>query len=655
MRTWSGCVAIVSTALAASAPCRPAAAQAAPPVVVGPNLRALPGDHNEPWIAISPTDPRIIIAAAQSGSSAAPGRSVTTLISRDGGRRWAPVALPGAATTPFDPMVATGPNGELYVMHGVIGGDFSAAVGERSTEKPTIRFWSSTDGGWSWSPPTNLEASVQPDHMRMVVDMSSGPRRGRIYVLWNDVADLFVKDQYEVFLQYSDDRGRTFSAPALVATGHDGKLVATEPVVLSDGTLLATWYQYWNPLARAENERMPFLLRRSTDGGRTFGPTEQLFTFGPHIARHRVPEYGRAFSLPIVTADTSARSPHRDHVYITWDDAREGEQAIWFVRSTDRGRSWSAPRKLNDNAGASPLGLPDFRHTPVVAVAPDGKVGVLWYDRRDDPARRCWDLYFTLSTDGGATFSANRKVSTMPSCPPASAGPMALVHNLAPAGRDPNVPPDSLLERQSLVARLGVRTAQVNQQVRDAWEAGVRDGRLRISFGASRNQFAGHYTGLAADRDGDFVALWLDRRTGTQELHVTRLSTRVVTPIAGAPTDVTSLVHVTADTPTWDPATSTVKVRVQLRNVSDRPIGGPVQLRIVGIGEAGGRPTAVLADSAAARGTTPAYSFDGRLGSANRLEPGDISETVTLTLTVSAATGYDAALDFRVMGVVGGR
>ena len=122
-------------------------------------------------------------------------------------------------------------------------------------------------------------------------------------MLWNDVSDQFVKDHYEIFLQYSDDRGKTFTAPMLIATGTDGKLVATEPVVLSDGTVLATWYQYFNPLARAENARMPFYIRRSTDGARTFAPEEKIFEFGPHIALHRVPEYGRAFSLPAINGN----------------------------------------------------------------------------------------------------------------------------------------------------------------------------------------------------------------------------------------------------------------------------------------------------------------------------------------------------------------
>ena len=538
-------------------------------------------------------------------------------------------------------------------VHGVIGGDFLSALGIKSDAKPTIRFWSSTDGGWTWNVPTDLAASVPPDHMRLTVDMSNGPHRGRIYIAWNDVADQFVRDQYEIFLQYSDDRGKTFTEPILVATGTDGKLVATEPVVLSDGTLLVTWYQYFNPLARAENEKMPFYVRRSTDGAKSFAPAEKIFEFGPHIARYHVSEYSRAFSLPIVTADTSSRSGFRDRIYIAWDDARKGggESDIWFVRSLDKGRSWSAAKRLNDNTGASPLGFPDFRHTPVVAVAPDGTIGILWYDGRDDPARRCWELYFTRSTDGGDSFSANQKITTAPSCPPPALAPQALVHNLSARGRDPNVPPDSIVDRMNLITKLGFQTVKVNQQARDEWEARLTDGRLTLSFGAARNIFAGHYTGMAADRDGNFHALWLDRRSGMQELHTARLTFGAPRPVSGSPTDVTRLVEVVAGTPTYDAATGRIKVPVQIRNASNQTIAGPITLRIVGVSEVAGKKAAAFVDSAVARASTPEFTFAGKLGSADRLEPGDMSEPLEIAIAVKAETGLDAALDFRVFGV----
>jgi hypothetical protein len=637
----------------------PVQAQAtAPAVTVSPNLRLIPGDHNEPWIAISQRNPDVMIAVSQQGamSADAPRFKVSTVISRDGGRTWTPVNLPEPAETPFDPMVAAGPDGELYVMHGVIGGAFLSMLGVDSGEESTIRFWSSTDDGWTWSRPTDFTASVPPDHMRMVIDMTSGPQRGRIYVAWNDVSDQFVRDQYEVFLQYSDDRGRSFTDPILVATGTDGKLVATEPVVLSDGTLLVTWYQYWNPLAREENERMPFYVRRSADGGRTFEPVEKIFEFGPHIARHRVPEYPRAFSLPIVTADTSSRSRYRDNVYISFDDAREGESNIWFVRSTDRGRTWSAPRKINDNADRGPLGLPDHRIIPVVATAPNGDVGLLWYDRRDDPTRRCWHMYFALSRDGGRTFSANQRITTQPSCPPPGTPPTALVHNLSPRRRDPNTPPDSMLDRMNLLQRLGTWTTQVNNQVRDEANANLTDGRLTLSFGGARNISPGHYTGLAADRNGNFHGLWLDRRSGSQELYTARITPGAPQRVTGgAATDVTKLVEVVAAVPTYDAPTGTIKVAVQLRNVSDQAIAGPVTLRIVDVSQAGGQRTSVFADSAAGGAATREFSFAGKLGNADVLQPGDLSEPVEITVQVKPETGYDTALDFRVTGVTRAR
>ena len=45
-------------------------------------------------------------------------------------------------------------------------------------------------------------------------------------------------------------------------------------------------------------------------------------------------------------------------------------------------------------------------------------------------------------------------------------------------------------------------------------------------------------------------------------------------------------------------------------------------------------------------------SFDGKLGSANVLEPLDVSEPITVSIKTQAATGWDAALDVRVSGGV---
>ena len=628
----------------------------APRVSVGPNLRLAPGPHNEMWVAVSQTNPDVMVAVAQEGdATSTAGRHSTTLVSRDGGRTWATVRLPGYTSGAFDPMVVVGPDGRFYVMQCVIGGTFARATvgGAEGSQAPAIRVWSTTGDAWTWEGPTEIRPSVQPDHARLVVDMSNGPHRGRVYLAWNDVYDSFVRDQYSMFLQYSDDEGRSFSDPMLIDMRPGGKLVATEPVVLSDGTVLVTYYQYWNPLADPRNEKLPMFVRRSTDGAKNFSPPEQVFDFGPHIWAGRRGEFQAAFTLPIVVADTSSKSPHRDNVYATWDDVRSGYSDIWLSRSTDKGRTWSKPVRVNDNEPGSPLGVADYRMTPVVAVAPNGQVGVAWYDRREDPARRCWDMLFALSTDGGQRFGANQRVSTGRSCPPPGQPPGTYVHNLSPYD-DPNRPPDSVFTRMATMERFALANPEAVRLARAAANKGLTNGRIVVSFDPGRNLFAGHYTGLAADRNGDFTAVWADRRGGKQELYAARLT---VGPPAAIPrdlseADVTDRVEVITGTPAYDSAKATVRLPVQVRNVSRQPVYGPIRLDIVDIAKAGGAPTAELADSAGTATGARSVSFAGKLGSQEVLPARGVSESVVLVLKLRPGAGFDTALDFRVKGRV---
>jgi hypothetical protein len=545
-----------------------------------------------------------MIAVAQTGGGVDLGtqRDAATFASRDGGRQWTRVTLPDYRTGVFDPMVVAGAGGRMYVMQDQLGGNFAHLIGANAAITPTIRVWSTVDG-WSWDGPAELRTPVQPDHSRMVTDLSNGPNNGRLYIAWNDVADEFLRDHYEIFLQWSDDGGRTFNEPVLVDQRTGGKLVATEPVVLSDGTLLVTWYQYWNPLADPRNDRLPFFVRRSEDGA-TFAPVEQIFDFGPHVWRDRMVEFSRAFSLPIVMADTSSRSPNRDNIYIVWDDVRSGHSDIWLIRSTDRGQTWSSPLKINDNAPGASLGVADYQMTPTIATAPDGTLGVSWYDRRNDPTRRCWELFFAVSKDAGASFG-------------------------------PNVP-------------IGVLSQDALRTARNETDAGLENGRLRVSFDPSRNIWPGHYSGLAADATGVFHALWLDRRNGAQELFATRIEVGTAAPDRSGlrEADVTDRVELIAGTPVYDAGESSVTIPLQVRNVSDDPIHGPLTVRIVGISE-----TSAGASARTERNTRE-IRFAGKLGTDDVLLPLGISESIEFRLRVAEATGLDAGLDFRVVAQV---
>jgi hypothetical protein len=200
----------------------------------------------------------------------------------------------------------------------------------------------------------------------------------------------------------------------------------------------------------------------------------------------------------------------------------------------------------------------------------------------------------------------------------------------------------------SLLERLGVVMQEALQDARDEANADLTNGRLRVSFDPSRNVWPGHYSGLAADRNGVFHALWLDRRNGAQELFSTRIEVGTAAPDRAGlrEVDVTDRVEVIAGTPVFDAGQSTVRIPLQIRNVSDSPIHGPLTLRIVAISETS------AGASARVDGNAREVRFTGKLGTDDVLLPLGISEAVPLTLRVAEATGLDAGLDFRVMGRV---
>jgi len=82
---------------------------------------------------------------------------------------------------------------------------------------------------------------------------------------------------------------------------------------------------------------------------------------------------------------------------------------IILQRSSDRGETWSTPVRVNDD----PAGR--VQSFPQVTVGAGGRVDVTWFDRRHEypgpGGARLGDIYTARSSDGGASFAANRRVT----------------------------------------------------------------------------------------------------------------------------------------------------------------------------------------------------------------------------------------------------
>jgi hypothetical protein len=108
---------------------------------------------------------------------------------------------------------------------------------------------------------------------------------------------------------------------------------------------------------------------------------------------------------PAVAVDKSGT------IYVVWNVEEPGDTGIYFARSTDRGATFSAAVRVNDNV-TYPPSYDAFQ--PDIAVDGAGHIYVVWHDYRawaDDYAYTSpIDVYLDKSTDGGASFDPKVKV-----------------------------------------------------------------------------------------------------------------------------------------------------------------------------------------------------------------------------------------------------
>jgi len=80
---------------------------------------------------------------------------------------------------------------------------------------------------------------------------------------------------------------------------------------------------------------------------------------------------------------------------------------VMFVRSTDGGTTFSAPRRVNDD----PVNHSKWHWFGTLSVAPSGRIDAVWLDTRNAANNSDSQLFYSYSIDGGSTWSPNVAVS----------------------------------------------------------------------------------------------------------------------------------------------------------------------------------------------------------------------------------------------------
>ncbi len=312
-------------------------------------------------------------------------------LSADGGSAFRHESLPTDLGGPNlgDPVVAFGPNGEIYY----------STLALASDGVSVISLCSSTDGAVSW---TCTEASTiarspldRQDKDWLAVDTTSSKFRGNVYVAWTD----FTAGSGDFILfARSTDGGRTFSFPSALSP-IDGS-VLVQNAYISVGPNGEVWVSYLDSHFGGSG----ITVTKSTDGGATFSTLKPAVLFTEIGSTLTGGNGVRADSFPVTAVDKDG-TYHLVYASVTPGQTLDRSD-ITYVRSADGGVTFSAPVRLNDDATTT------SQWSPAIAATADGRIAVKWWDRRNDPLNdSLTDVYMTVSTDGGATWGKNIRVT----------------------------------------------------------------------------------------------------------------------------------------------------------------------------------------------------------------------------------------------------
>ncbi len=404
-----GMAGIAGSAVEAAAPRQPEVDAAVQVTATPTPFRA----HATPVLAVHPGDPAVVAVAAGEARS---GRC-SVHASTNAGLSWQEATSPQPAEWPICVRNTQGPIADLAFDSR--GNLYYAFVGWKPDDWHSRIFLArSPDLGRSWSttslpglePPYSPADSGSNALPSVVLDPT---RASRVYVTWSrnyglwNLEPLLPEGKTQAdyprrpMVAISDDGGLTFSGPVDLGGEVRASLTVPQMVVGKDGELFSFFGEFQGP---PDAKEAGLHLASSRDGGRTW--TQQVIHTTPKGAMF-------AFLLtPVPGVDRKSGD-----LYVAWEDTGRRPPAVLFMRSSDRGRSWSQPMKLND---ADPQRNWDFKEfNPSIDVAPNGRIDAVWTDWREDitfvpePNRRnaLQHVYYTYSSDGGRTWAPNIRLT----------------------------------------------------------------------------------------------------------------------------------------------------------------------------------------------------------------------------------------------------
>ncbi len=391
-----------------------------------------PNSEVEPWVDVSPVDGDgdSIVGDVVAGIyqqdrwSNGGARDNVASISFDGGAAWQQITFTGLTECGggefdrnTDPWLSFAPNGDLHLMHLVL--DIEPPPGQEGGFGPNamvaqkISAAAFADGviaDAEISAPITL-ARDDTGNLHDKNSMTADPTDpNNVYAVWDfltlpeghqlnperGLGNLigFGFKSVTLFTR-SSDAGATWSEPRIIYNpGGNNQTIGNQIVVSPDGTL----FNFFDEILNFRSDDGPpqfdlnLSMKFSPDQGTTWLPKGRPVRIADMLSilirdpdQPTAPGARDRHRAADLNPDVAV-DPNNGNLYAVWQDARFSGSVhndIAFTMSTDGGRTWSPPIKVSQTPDSA-TGHNGHAFTPSVHVLPNGTIGVSYYDFRNN-------------------------------------------------------------------------------------------------------------------------------------------------------------------------------------------------------------------------------------------------------------------------------
>jgi hypothetical protein len=350
-------------------------------VNVDANGNNIVGDAaNEPSICVDPHNSnRMSIGWRQFDSVASNFREAGFAYTINGGTRWIAPGVLQNNVFRSDPVLNSDTTGRFFYLS--------------LLQNFFVDLWRSITGGQSW---TMVGPADGGDKQWFTIDNTNSSGHGFQYQTWSTDGNNFGGRQFS----RSTNDGLTWMNPINIPNiPRWGTLDVDSNGNLFIGGVNLDTGQIW--CVRSTNAKNGAVVP-------TFDQSTAVNLGGQIVFGESINPEGLVGQV-FLAADRSGTSTN-NNVYMLASVQPTGFATgsdLMFARSTDGGRIFSAPRRINDDA----INHTKWHWFGTLSVAPTGRIDVVWYDMRNSPNNVTSQLFYSYSTDGGNSWSPNVAVS----------------------------------------------------------------------------------------------------------------------------------------------------------------------------------------------------------------------------------------------------